>query len=151
MPDLRLHEIRDEHFAWLLGECGPSDGLTEAPGGVDDRFVISLLRDLTAALHRAGCRGHWLIIDGMEVVGLCGFKRLPMRRAKSRSAMASPGVAADEDTHLEQCRSWWTEAATRGRRHSRWKRPSPTSLRGACSSGTGSSAPRYGMTKRTMT
>jgi RimJ/RimL family protein N-acetyltransferase len=77
MSDVRLHEVTDEHFAWLLGERDPPDGLTEAPGGVDERFIVSLLRDLTASLHRVGCHGHWLIVIGKEVVGLCGFKRPP--------------------------------------------------------------------------
>jgi RimJ/RimL family protein N-acetyltransferase len=77
MADLRLQEATDRHFAWLLGEIPAPDGLMEATGGVDERFVISLLRDLTATLRQAGCRSHWLIIDGEEVVGLCGFKRPP--------------------------------------------------------------------------
>ena len=77
MADLRLQEVTDSHFAWLLGERPAPDELTQAPGGVDEKCVISLLRDLTADLHRAGCRSHWLIVDGVEVVGLCGFKRPP--------------------------------------------------------------------------
>ncbi len=77
MTDLRLQEVTDDHFAWMLGERPAPDGLTEAPGGVDEDVVILLLRDLAANLHRAGCRSHWLIIDGVEVVGLCGFKRPP--------------------------------------------------------------------------
>ncbi len=90
MADLRLQEATDDHFAWLLGERLAPDGLTEAPGGVDERFVISLLRDLTATLRRTGCRSHWLIVDGGEVVGLCGFKRPP---SSSGEAEIGYGVA----------------------------------------------------------
>jgi len=36
-----------------------------------------VIRHLVANLHSAGCRSHWLIVDGIEVVGLCGFKRPP--------------------------------------------------------------------------
>ncbi len=77
MADIRLHEVRDDHFAWLLGERSAPDGLAEPPGGVDEKFVISLVRGLTATLHKAGCHSHWLIVDGEEVVGLCGFKGPP--------------------------------------------------------------------------
>ena len=77
MTDLRLHEVADDHFAWLLGERPAPDGLKEPPGGVDERSVIVLLRRLTASLHQDGCRSHWLIADDAEVVGLCGFKRPP--------------------------------------------------------------------------
>ena len=77
MLSIRLHEVTDPHFAWLLGECDTPDGLIEAPGGVDERAVISMLRDLTASLHQVGCQSHWLIVVEREVVGLCGFKRPP--------------------------------------------------------------------------
>ena len=87
---LRLHEVTDEHFAWLLGERAAPDPLTEAPGGVDEKFVVSLLRDLVKILHQAGCRSHWLIVDDAEVVGLCGFKRPP---SPSGEAEIGYGVA----------------------------------------------------------
>lgn len=90
MADIRLHEVTDDHFAWLLGERPAPDGLTEPPGGVDEKFVVSLLRDLTAALHQAGCRSHWLVVDGREVVGLCGFKRPP---SSSGEAEIGYGIA----------------------------------------------------------
>ena len=67
----------DEHFAWLLGKAKAPDGLAQPPGGVDDESVIKLLRRVTAMLHSADCRSHWLIVHESEVVGLCGFKRPP--------------------------------------------------------------------------
>lgn len=75
--DPKLLEVTDDHFAWLLGERDPPEGLTEAAGGIDDKSVILLLRGLVARLHRADCHYHWLIVDDMEVVGICGFKRPP--------------------------------------------------------------------------
>ena len=72
-----LQEANDQHFAWLLGETAPPDGLAAPPDGVDGRAVLSVIRHLVASLHSAGCRSHWLIVDGAEVVGLCGFKRPP--------------------------------------------------------------------------
>jgi RimJ/RimL family protein N-acetyltransferase len=36
-----------------------------------------MLRRLVARLHDAGSEGHWLILNGDEVVGLCGYKSPP--------------------------------------------------------------------------
>lgn len=72
-----LQEATDQHFVWLLGEIAPPGGLTAPSDGVDGKAVLSVIRHLVASLHSAGCRSHWLIVDGSEVVGLCGFKRPP--------------------------------------------------------------------------
>ena len=85
-----LLAAEDRHFAWLLGEASPVDGLREPPGGVDGSAVLTVIRDLVGRLQAAGCRGHWLIVDGSEVVGLCGFKRPP---APSGEAEIGYGVA----------------------------------------------------------
>src|SRR5580693_5133741 len=64
----------DAHFAWMLGEGEPADGLRLPSGGVDQRWVLKWLRRTLPAL---GGRGGWLMgVDG-EVVGLCGYKVAP--------------------------------------------------------------------------
>ena len=80
----------DRHLAWLLGEVSSVNGLREPPGGVDDGAVLIVIRDLVARLHAAGYRSHWLIVNGSEVVGLCGLKRPP---SPSGEAEIGYGVA----------------------------------------------------------
>jgi RimJ/RimL family protein N-acetyltransferase len=70
-----LIRVTDDHFAFLLGE--QTSPFSQPPGGVDSPGVLRLLRGMVAQLHQAGCQGHWLIVDGHEVVGLCGYKRPP--------------------------------------------------------------------------
>lgn len=75
--ELHLREVQDQHFAWLLGERDAVDDLVEPPGGVDDKAVLKIVRKLAADLHATGCRAHWLIVNGNEIVGLCGFIHSP--------------------------------------------------------------------------
>jgi RimJ/RimL family protein N-acetyltransferase len=78
-----LIEAVDAHFAWMLGEIpAPHPKLRLPPGGVDSPGIIRLLRDMTARMHDAGCRGSWLIVAGDEVVGLCSYKQPPSNDGK---------------------------------------------------------------------
>jgi len=70
-----LLRVTDDHFAFLLGE--QISPLSQPAGGVDSPGMLRMLRRMVARLHQAGCDGHWLILDGSEVVGLCGYKRPP--------------------------------------------------------------------------
>jgi RimJ/RimL family protein N-acetyltransferase len=74
-----LVEADDEHFAWMLeGEAaGSRFGLTLPPGGVDSTSTLELLRKMTGKLLDQYGRGTWLVLEGTEVVGLCGFKQPP--------------------------------------------------------------------------
>ena len=85
-----LLEAEDRHFAWLLGEAAAPDGLRAPADGVDEPAVLTLVRGFAADLQKEGCRAHWLIVEGDEVVGLCGFKRPP----SSGRAEIGYGVAA---------------------------------------------------------
>lgn len=79
----RLVEAVDAHFAWMLGEIpAPFPHLRLPPDGVDSPGIIRLLRDMTARLQKAGCRGCWLIVAGDEVVGLCSYKQPPSIEGK---------------------------------------------------------------------
>ena len=73
----RLVEAEDRHFAWLLGETEAPEGLRAPAGGVEVRDVLVIVRGFAAALREGNCRAHWLIAEGCEIVGLCGFKRPP--------------------------------------------------------------------------
>ena len=80
MADLSLVTlipVTDDHFAFLLGEQSTHAPFSKPPGGVDTPGTLRMLRRMVARLHAAGCGGHWLILDGDEVVGLCGYKRPP--------------------------------------------------------------------------
>ena len=74
-----LIEAKDEHFAWMLegNFAGSRFGLTLSPGGVDAPSTLELLRKMTGELLQQYGRGTWLVIEGSEVVGLCGYKRPP--------------------------------------------------------------------------
>jgi RimJ/RimL family protein N-acetyltransferase len=74
-----LVEADDGHFAWMLeGEsAGSRFGLTLPPGGVDSTSTLELLRKMTRKLLDEYGRGTWLVVEGTEVVGLCGFKQPP--------------------------------------------------------------------------
>ena len=85
-----LVEAEDRHFAWLLGELGAPEGMCAPAGGVDEPAMLRLVRGFAAGLREQGCRAHWLIVDGDEVVGLCGFKRAP----RSGRAEIGYGIAA---------------------------------------------------------
>jgi RimJ/RimL family protein N-acetyltransferase len=71
---VRLVPSRDDHFAWLLGEAPAPDGLTVAPGGVDEPWVLKWLR---RTLPKLGGRGGYLMAVGDEVVGMVGYKVPP--------------------------------------------------------------------------
>jgi RimJ/RimL family protein N-acetyltransferase len=81
-------------------------GLKQPPGGVDDPEVLSHVRHLATKLRHDGYSGgHWMMIAGDEVVGLCGFKALPTRdgeielgygvsKSRQRLGHATAAVAA---------------------------------------------------------
>jgi len=63
----------DGLFAWMLGEGPPPDPtLTLPPGGVDEAWVLRWLRR-----NLAGGAQSWLVVAGVEVVGLCSHKAPP--------------------------------------------------------------------------
>jgi len=69
-----LVPARDEHFAWMLGEIGPQDGLSLPPGGIDEPWVLEWGRGNRARIEGPGS---WLMVAAGEVVGLCGYKHPP--------------------------------------------------------------------------
>jgi RimJ/RimL family protein N-acetyltransferase len=71
---LRLVAAVDAHFAWMLGEAEPPDGLRLPPGGVD---TPPILRWLRRTLPKLGGYGSWLMVADDEVVGLGGYKWAP--------------------------------------------------------------------------
>jgi len=75
---IRLLPAEDAHFDWMLSQHDSSfHGLTLPPGGVDEPFVLELLRAVAADLLDRHGRGSWLAVNLDEVVGLCGYKRPP--------------------------------------------------------------------------
>lgn len=72
-----LVEAEDRHFAWLLGEATGTGEFRIPPGGVEEPDILVLVRGFAELLRGQGCRAHWLIVEGDEIVGLCGFKRAP--------------------------------------------------------------------------
>src|SRR5665213_501924 len=74
-----LIELTDEDIAAMLRtDEFVRPGLKQPPGGVDDPEVLSHVRQLAAKLRLDGySSGHWMMIAGGEVVGLCGFKAVP--------------------------------------------------------------------------
>lgn len=74
--EVRLIEAGDDDFAWMLGEGPGGCGLRLPPGGVDAPEILSLLRDVGAALRDQGQTSMWMIVADDEVVGLCGYKGL---------------------------------------------------------------------------
>lgn len=74
---MRLIEARDRHFSWMLGETKGIGILRLPPGGVSEHAIVAMLRNEAAKLRVAGCRGYWMAVVGQDVVGLCGYKRLP--------------------------------------------------------------------------
>lgn len=95
MPDLShvtLLRVTDDHFAYLLGEQTIPAPFSQPPGGVDTPAMLRMLRRIVARLHAAGCNGHWLILDGDQVVGLCGYKRPP---GLTKTAEIGYGIAPE--------------------------------------------------------
>jgi RimJ/RimL family protein N-acetyltransferase len=74
-----LVEITDDDFAALLrGDALVRDTLVQPPGGVDRPDVLAHVRRLAADSRAHGYPGgHWMMVAGGEVVGLCGFKAPP--------------------------------------------------------------------------
>jgi RimJ/RimL family protein N-acetyltransferase len=84
MPDfsqITLQRVTDDHFAFLLGEQTSPLSFAHPPGGIDSPGMLRMLRRMVARLHNAGCDGHWLILDGKEAVGLCGYKAPPSEKS----------------------------------------------------------------------
>lgn len=79
MIETRLVEVADADFAALLrGDAVLSNGLAVPPGGVDEPVVLEHVRAIAARLRAEGYQGgHWMVVAGGEVVGLCGFKHVP--------------------------------------------------------------------------
>lgn len=88
----RLVETSDDHFAWMLGERPRVDELSLPWDGLDAPGVIRFLRHAAAELRRAACPGSWMIVDGTETVGLCGFKAPP---GPARMVEIGYGVVAE--------------------------------------------------------
>ncbi len=74
---MRLIQMIDADFSWLMGEGPAPAGLRVPPGGVDDAEALDVVRDIHAALVWAGARGTWMMVAGGEVVGLCGYRGPP--------------------------------------------------------------------------
>ena len=70
-----LIETRDEDFDWMLGGPPSRLGLVLPPGGVDDPETLAMVRAIHAAACAAGRPGAWMMVDGGEIVGLCGAVR----------------------------------------------------------------------------
>jgi RimJ/RimL family protein N-acetyltransferase len=88
--ETNLVPVEDAHFAWMLGDAPLQGGLVLAPGGVDTRQTLELLRHMTRRVHAAGSRGSWMIVSGNEVVGLCSYKQAP----KDGAVEIGYGIAA---------------------------------------------------------
>lgn len=75
---IALIGVTDGDFQWMLGE-GPSQrsNLQLPPGGADDPAILQIVRKITQRLHDAHCQGSWMIVSGVEVVGLCSYRRPP--------------------------------------------------------------------------
>jgi RimJ/RimL family protein N-acetyltransferase len=88
----RLVETIDDHFAWMLGERPRVDGLNLPIDGLDIPSVIRFLRRAAVDLRAAACRGSWLIVDGVEAIGLCSYKTPP---GPARTVEIGYGVAPE--------------------------------------------------------
>ena len=79
LPETSIVELCDADLAEMLrGAPAVRPGLAVPPGGVDDPVVVSHVRRILAGLRAAGYeRGHWMIVAGGEVVGLCGIRHPP--------------------------------------------------------------------------
>jgi RimJ/RimL family protein N-acetyltransferase len=96
LSHVALVRATDDHFAFLLGEQHSTAQLSLPPGGVDSPQILRMLRRMLARLHDAGCKGSWLILDGDEVVGLCGYKRPP---GDVRTVEIGYGIAPERRNH----------------------------------------------------
>jgi RimJ/RimL family protein N-acetyltransferase len=74
---LCLVAAEDAHFAWMIEGGAPRFGLSLPPGNVHPAEILTLLRNVAAGVRTAERPGMYMIVDGDEVVGLCGFMRPP--------------------------------------------------------------------------
>lgn len=89
----RLLVIDDADFEWMSEDApGPRNGLTLPSGGVEDPAVLKQVRKMFRRLDEAGCRAHWMILSGREVVGLCSYKQVP----KDGAAEIGYGIASSK-------------------------------------------------------
>ena len=72
-----LVACEDADFDWMLGTGPGRLGLTLPPGGVDDPTTQQVVRRMNAALRKAHLRATWMMVQGGEAVGLCGYVRPP--------------------------------------------------------------------------
>jgi RimJ/RimL family protein N-acetyltransferase len=79
LPETAIVAVEDADLGEMLrGAPHVRPGLAVPPGGVDDPVVVSHVRRIVARLRAAGyADGHWMIVAGGEVVGLCGIKEPP--------------------------------------------------------------------------
>jgi len=95
LSQVALSRVTDDHFAFFLEEKSSHLDLLQPPGGIDSPGMLRMLRRMVTRLHQAGCEGHWIILDGSEVVGLCGYKRPP---DASRCVEIGYGIAPERRT-----------------------------------------------------
>ena len=76
---VRLVQTTDADFDWMIrGDAVSDRGFTSAPGGVDVPAVLEHVRAIARRLEAdQGHSDSWMIVAGDEVVGLCGYKRVP--------------------------------------------------------------------------
>jgi RimJ/RimL family protein N-acetyltransferase len=71
-------EIDDEDFDWISARNPVNRRNLRLPvDGVDAKPILDIIRRMTHDLHRAQCRGTWMIVADDEIVGLCGYKHPP--------------------------------------------------------------------------
>ena len=102
----RLIVCEDKDFDWLLDLAAPPFGvLIKPPGGVDNPFILGIVRQMTRRLSEAGCKSSWMVAAGAEIVGLCSYKSPPddgaveigygiaaSRRNRGYASMAVAGI-----------------------------------------------------------
>jgi RimJ/RimL family protein N-acetyltransferase len=68
----------DADFEWMLGRSPAPSNLKLPEGGVAENFVIEHVGQIAARQRDAEYVGSWLIVEGGEVVGLCGHHAPPV-------------------------------------------------------------------------
>jgi RimJ/RimL family protein N-acetyltransferase len=74
---MRLVPATDAYFAWMLDEAPSPADVVLPEGGIAEDFVIRHVRKIAASQRDVGYAGSWLIVDGNEVVGMCGHHAPP--------------------------------------------------------------------------
>ncbi|MEM0934344.1 MAG: GNAT family N-acetyltransferase [Pseudomonadota bacterium] len=77
LRDTELRPATDEHFAAMIDGKAPISTLRIPPNGVDDPAILELVRRGASDMLQIGVQGSWMMVAEGEVVGLCGFKRIP--------------------------------------------------------------------------